>query len=313
MVIATLFGTLILTNLLIALMTTEYENVQEKAKDEVIYNKAELTSDLSKRSRLMPPPFNILALVVTLIIDIINFFTALISPSYYNIYTYIDHQLFFNLQSFNIWQFEYDDWKDITGTTLKYKTRWNILQWYLIAWWYDWIKDKKEDKKEQNQSSYWRIHHKACYGCLIYDNGHNDNQIDTKLRTETYRGITMTEYLERYERKRKQKIEPKDKQLLKRLTPNTLFCEYCYRPFLRDDVKKELTTSYIALLDLVSAIMFVIFPVAWIPLIILFFILAVIDYIFGSFEQDSNDENQYYKYTDFDKEVFLHSLISIWI
>eukprot|EP01084_Bolivina_argentea_P216497 367791_1 len=37
MIIATIFGTIILTNLLIALMTTEYESVSEQAKREVIY------------------------------------------------------------------------------------------------------------------------------------------------------------------------------------------------------------------------------------------------------------------------------------
>ena len=58
--IATMFGTLILTNLLIALMTTEYENVSERAAAEVMCNQAELAYDLTTQtSRMMPPPFNI--------------------------------------------------------------------------------------------------------------------------------------------------------------------------------------------------------------------------------------------------------------
>ena len=67
-------------------MTTEYEGVKEKAASQVIFNKAELAYDLSKRSRLMPPPLNILALVVGIIIDIFNFAPALGSPAGWNIY-----------------------------------------------------------------------------------------------------------------------------------------------------------------------------------------------------------------------------------
>ena len=91
---------------------------------------------------------------------------------------------------------------------------------------------------------------------------------------------------------------------MKQLTANTLFCEFCYRPFLKERVRDELATPYMALLDYISAIIFVIFPVVWIPLIVLFLILAGIDYIRYKFMDDSNDDIKNYKYTDFDKEYF---------
>lgn len=51
----------ILTNLLIALMTSEYEKVVERADEEVNFNRVELAYDLTTQtSRLMPPPLNIL-------------------------------------------------------------------------------------------------------------------------------------------------------------------------------------------------------------------------------------------------------------
>ena len=60
MLLVTVLGTLVLNNLLIALMTTQYENVQEDAKKFVIYNQVETTYDLIRRGRAMPPPLNIL-------------------------------------------------------------------------------------------------------------------------------------------------------------------------------------------------------------------------------------------------------------
>ena len=358
MVIATIFGTLILTNLLIALMTTEYEKVKDAAKGEVIHNHAELTYDLSQRSRSMPPPLNIVVLVIALIVDIINFFFALCKPSKWNIYAKIDHQLFFNLQSFNIWQCEHGaDWKPSRGTKIKYETRKDVLEWYLYHWilkYYYWIKcdnfrkDWKEGsmveiysnskqkwfegeilkifndnsniewlkvkydingiKEVQRESNLiragnktndskpidWRIHHKSCYGCLVYP--------ADALRKETYRGITMNVYLERYEIGKRQQIEKKDKKLLKQLATNTLFCEYCYRPFLKGKVKDELVTPYEALIDLISALLFIVIPVAWIPLVLIFTCLAAKDFLFATFK-DNDHRNENYKHADFDKEV----------
>ena len=39
---------------------------------------------------------------------------------------------------------------------------------------------------------------------------------------------------------------------------------------IEENIENELTTPYVALLDYVSAILFVAIPIAWIPLIILF-------------------------------------------
>merc|ERR1712207_19958 len=112
---------------------------------------------------------------------------------------------------------------------MKYQTRRDILEWYFIAWYYDWVKgikcsccfccwrkDKKKDKNENDNdttSRNWRIHHKSCYGCLV---------LQTDQQKETYKGISMSNYLEIYERKRRHKIEKKDKQLLKQLTTDAI-------------------------------------------------------------------------------------------
>ena len=88
----------------------------------------------------------------------------------------------------------------------------------------------------------WRVLHKTCYGSMLKTAGskQKDNHKDT------CKGITMSQYCEIFERKRKQKIEMGDNRLLKQLTTDTLFCEYCYRPYLIKDekhIEKELTLS----------------------------------------------------------------------
>eukprot|EP01083_Nonionella_stella_P141583 436629_1 len=331
MVLATIFGSLILTNLLIALMTTKYENVQEEAKGELTYNRAAMTHDYSQRSRIMPPPLNLVVIVLVFFIDIINFLIAMIRPKK-NIYACIDHQSFFNLKSFNVWQSlrqcEHDHWKEPQGTDKKYQGRGDFLLWFFVGCCYNWIQYIKCDKwgacspctrrccghtqhgsinssktkgtKAIELKVHWRLHHKSCYGIIIL---HTDN--DT---VETPKGITMSKYCELYETNRKHKIELKDKQLLKRLTRNkVLFCEFCYRPILVSSNKKtlsQLTTPYVALLDYTSAILFII--VAWIPLLLVFFILSVPVWLFHCCCKDDDGEAKKYDhtYTDFDNEYF---------
>ena len=81
--IATIFGTLVLTNLLIALMTTEYEKVSERAAAEVMCNQAELAYDLTTQtSRLMPAPLNLIPLVFSVIIWFFNLIISLLNPRF---------------------------------------------------------------------------------------------------------------------------------------------------------------------------------------------------------------------------------------
>eukprot|EP01084_Bolivina_argentea_P150327 262534_1 len=266
MVLATIFGALILTNLLIALMTTEYENVQEAAKGEVIYNKADLAYDLSNRSRLMPPPLNIVVL---------------------NMYYYMDYQTFFNLQHDNIFRLP-----EVTRTKL-HIDRCDILWWYLIAC----CSNKHKVEKR------WKILHKGCYGVLLLD---VEDEEDKNYGETVCTGISMIEYLDRFERKRKQKIEINDKKLLKALTKDTLFCQHCFKPFLKESFEHELASPYTALLDILSAIMFVVFPIALIPLLIFFGVMALMDYVFDSLKITDNDEdNQMYETAGFRKEYMV--------
>ena len=100
------------------------------------------------------------------------------------------------------------------------------------------------------------------------------------------------------------KVEANDRQLLKQLTTTTLFCPHCYRPFLEkvgnEDVG-DLSTAYAAMMDYLSAIMFVLVPLAWIPLILLFAVMALKEWISDLFSADDDGRKQ--DHTDFDREV----------
>ena len=58
-----------------------------------------------------------------------------------------------------------------------------------------------------------------------------------------------------------------------------------------------------AFLDLISGLIFVLIPVAYIPLVMIFSILALKDQIMSYFDDDV-DERKYYGNSDFDKEYF---------
>eukprot|EP01083_Nonionella_stella_P127007 384693_1 len=200
MVAVTFFGTLILTNLLIALMTTEYEAVQSQAKAEVIFNETELTIDLTSRSRQMPPPLNIVVIVISLIIHILNFFTALLHPRYLNIYYYIDFSTFEKFRRFKLWPCCTVDWKkkgkveldkegqDKLKSSFKY-TRKSVLKFYIgsnliklkrkLCPTPSSIKQKLKQKRKikRHKTTFkqthdlakenWAILHKGCYGHIL--------------------------------------------------------------------------------------------------------------------------------------------------
>ena len=118
------------------------------------------------------------------------------------------------------------------------------------------------------------------------------------------RAITMSQLMTEFE-KYGDKFDTNDQALLKQLTSTeTLFCEFCNRPISssRQHLNKELTTPYAALLDCISALLFVLLPIAWIPLLMVLSILAIIDAIKFCF--DDQHQNKRYKPKDFDREYF---------
>lgn len=81
------FGMVILSNILIALMAKEYEKFDEIANEEVLFLRTETYFDLANRDRSMPPPFNVPVLIITVIIRVI---ITLLAICGYNAYAHIN-------------------------------------------------------------------------------------------------------------------------------------------------------------------------------------------------------------------------------
>ena len=288
MVFATLFGTLILTNLLIALMTTEYEKVQSKAKQEVIFNQTEVTIDLSSRGRFMPPPLNIIVFIIATVVQILNFIISTFKKEW-NLYASMDYTLFENLKQHT---FNFKKWKKINVKPWRYDSIKEMSDYYKTKCLNCLNKSDEIIDVKPNQ-----ILHKVCYGAILVPN-------QDKKNIFTIQGYTMNQLIQ-YIQCHKSSMDPTDQSILKQLTTNTLFCRYCYFPFLQSKVTTNdcTTTPYFAFLDLVSSITFLLIPIAYIPLIFLFGILAFYDRIMQCFDNEIDDRT-YYENTDFDKEYF---------
>ena len=377
MIFATFFGSLILTNLLIALMATEYEDVSEKAAEEVMCNKIELAYDLSHRSRLMPPPLNTLVFIQWGMVWWFNFIRSVINPKD-NLYAYLNYHSFQKLKESNpmalavfvsgymlnaaisvsIWMLNviafvcwmchetasvlrshlgtflyahcsehpaiidklefigwilspclsvieslyqflllvpdvmpslYAEWHvNATGNRASNyflnMSRAQVLKWFLLRLFPRFVNE--EDIK--------RIHHRACYGYLIM---HGKNKSKS---LHAVNGMSMTDYMDKFQRKHNKNINQYDKARLKHLTPNALFCGYCGQPYSANNYEDELASPEMALLDLLSAITFSV--VVYVPLIIGLGVLTIFDEFQSWLEGGA--KQQKYTPADFNREYF---------
>ena len=116
--------------------------------------------------------------------------------------------------------------------------------------------------------------------------------------------MTMSEYMDKYE-KCHNEINAKDKFVVKRLTTELLFCNDCCRPFQKDDdlIEEQLTSPRVAFFDLVSMIFFVMVPIVWLPLVLIFGFLALKDWIVRWLRARAVAKHKY-KGHNFDAEYF---------
>lgn len=160
---------MILTNLMIALMTTEYDKVQAQAKAEVIFNETELTVDLSQRSRMMPPPLNVFVLVIAAVMLVSNLllvFLCKVGGKNWNIFAVIDHELFNNLKEHN---FNFRKWERKEPIPeWRHEYFHDLLQYYKERFCNFCRRRGSSDQRERQQNFLptqpWSLLHKGCYG-----------------------------------------------------------------------------------------------------------------------------------------------------
>eukprot|EP01083_Nonionella_stella_P198547 728862_1 len=341
----TVIGFLVLTNMLIALMTTEYEQFRESAILEIAYMSTETCFDLAHRDRLMPPPFNLFAYAIGLLTHIVFVlpFAICCGTSYLNLYTHFGHSTYqwlntcycgcnkahrkaindaiprssyvvndmnerrdmFDAQSKLIYQDRLNTFLSFSGwiffrdcclsscckkrifcccsnycdNCCKKKECCGGCHWCL--------KPKKLFRKcccnDYDTAASLTTFHKGCYNCISLRIA---KDTVTKEDTTTILGISMSHYIERFETHHRTKLNKEDKILLKHLTVDTLFCDYCYQPYLEKDVKKVLLSPFRVLLDCISCFIFLI--TAWLPLVIFFSFMTAIEY----FTQNANNQTR---------------------
>ena len=310
-------SSILLLNLLIALMTTEFDAVRELAKEESAYLKAQYCYDLKHRSRYIPPPINWILAIILLLIHIINIIPALISPNYLNIYAHLhrpwmnplrshcyrhyhhphdrpkqqhkhkkEHNKLIEKQQFEEWD---ESNKNIMNTRLK------VLDYYWKSLFYAWA--AQSCCKSVNIQD-WKIYHVNCYN--IISNGTND--------IRKWNVISINEYFKVYEKCTQTTLDPYDKNLVAHLTSNScVFCKYCNRSITTSPkhLKSQALTPFWVMADIISCWCFLI--VLYLPMIIIMFFIGFFEQIiFGNINDHhimSTDDDD-----DFFDDIFIEQL-----
>ena len=79
MIIFVCIGTLTLLNILIAIMTTSFDEQRSNSQKELAFLRVESTYELAHRGRVMPAPFNIFAFGFAAVIQLLNYIIQLIT------------------------------------------------------------------------------------------------------------------------------------------------------------------------------------------------------------------------------------------
>eukprot|EP01084_Bolivina_argentea_P174521 302308_1 len=343
-------------------MTTEYESVRERAKQEVVFNQIESTFDLSNRSRLMPPPLVIIVVIFSSIVWVFNFILSAIIHPKLNVCAYLHYDTFKVLRSrqlkkrcfyeiiitiilwivfivgisiykpISIWvaigaaallvcfamiymfgQFIYNtcccccenESKIFATKYVESMSRCQLWRWYCSSNCCRNKKKKSHDLDENDEmdademsdkNGARKIHHKGCYAEIIL------RSQDANKSLNPIQGITMSKYIELYE-KAHNEINPTDKSLIKMLTRDTLFCKKCYRHLDKKNIDRQLVTSWEALLDYSSVMTFIFIPIAYIPLLIIFLFMTLVDCIIKKCKERETSEQDYTN-QNFDADYF---------
>ena len=145
----------------------------------------------------------------------------------------------------------------------KYKivTRRRILRYYLLTFCCC--------CRETFAANRFNSYHKSCYSSILTRRGAKQKMSDRDINS--VHGMTISEYLALH----KKRLDPKDVALLKKLTMDTLFCHYCYKPFDPKNLEEYLLTPFWALSEILSVYCF--FFILYIPLFFIYGFFALIE------------------------------------
>eukprot|EP01083_Nonionella_stella_P115996 344350_1 len=249
-----ILGVRMFMSLLIALMSGAMNSVRSKAKEETSFTSALYAYELSSAVRIMPMPGNLVVMIVSICIHILNFLPALIAPNCSNIYAYMNQKRLYGSDCCFL-----SDRKDAQKSINHMNTRRRVLLYYASLFIGKYCR--------QN----WKIHHIGCYNAIIGIYG-----------TEEIQALSTNDYYSILETKRKRseenrKLNVYDKLFLKHLTLKTLFCKSCFRPICispHKQIRSNLVTPFGALMNIASCYMFLLL---WPFLVPFFWCLCLIE------------------------------------
>ena len=186
----------------------------------------------------MPMPLNIVVWLLTVIVHIINFPIAMISPCTLNVYAHVNQKRLYGFS-----RFFHSERKEKMKVKNHMCTRRRVFYYYLRSSTFGWLAQKLVRYD-------WRIYHIGCYNPIVGVRGTEDLQV-----------TSMNEYSSILETKRKndaenRKLNVHDKLFLKHLTLKCRFCRHCFRPIAIENCRKELVTPFTALQNILSCYMF---------------------------------------------------------
>eukprot|EP01084_Bolivina_argentea_P029592 54948_1 len=157
--------------------------------------------------------------------------------------------------------------KHYLSRTYQLKTRGRICKYYLstlcccfrCTCWDTWLKSYR-----------FNLYHNRCYSCIPTALGTKEVIKDNSLLN----GITFKEYATLYEKHHQFNLDEADISLLRYLTVNQLFCQYCYRPLDPKTLNDYLLTPFWALCEIISIYSFLLL---YVPLFIIYGMLTLIE------------------------------------
>eukprot|EP01084_Bolivina_argentea_P152858 266567_1 len=276
---------LVLMNLLVAVMTAEYETFVKRAEKEVSYLRIATAIDLSQKHRTIPPPINLLVQPVAVIIHILIILFSICSCCH--LYSKINRRTYDFLHSCycgcrNTHRRNCCRTINISSYNESYESFWyRKNKWYVFSeliglrsFYRMYSSIGKRYNKQQRRVQIHnplKAYHKGCYSKIKLESKQEKTERDAVVK-----GITMVEYIEKYKRIHSGTCLS-DTITLQRLNPNALFCRHCYEPYTERHVDISLTTPFHVLLDFISCFLFLF--TAWLPLIIFLGFMTITDYL----------------------------------
>ena len=310
-----ILGTILLLNLLIALMANTYNYYGWTSNIQVNFDRIQHTIQLNNSLALMPPPFNIIVLLLALLFMILEFIVSFITCGYYSISINIISPIVYNprmklyqsmpkrkrkykSRSPSKSRLSHHSNRDKSSNNIEYSN--NIKN-----------NDTTDDENDKNNNDYDGLNSDTC--CFIFQKNHQrkccsllcQNNFESKRFCRYCRNDmkddkgNIRDYFDLYGQYRL--LDEQDKELMIELLRDVDICYYCFRPYKTkyriNNITKEPSidsSRYDHFQVTLEIISYYFFKILWLPIVMFIALPAFISYVFTNL--NNNDSNKYTNY-----------------